>query len=219
MLPGTPPWVLKEGDSLKVGQAELEFKGNTLALKDLYTDKSLAVRVKKVEVRPYPPVYVPKKVTDYLILEFDPLLFEEDKDLWFTAPYDLAIRVRGRVTAYLSPFTVKYTLYGPTTEGVVCRYHRTEVMEEPEDTEYALVKVKFRVNKPKQVDKLVIPVTELDMFAEDGKIFYEVVEATIGDLINVELKNVPPVEAKPIYPAERSVSVISRIMSGYRMRW
>ena len=214
-----PPWTLKEGDLLKVGEAELSLNGSSLHLKDLYTDRTVAVRVREVEVRPYPPVYVPKKVTDYLILEFDPLLLEEDKEVWLTAPYDLAVRVKGKVTAYLSPFFVKYTLYGPTTEGIVCRYHRTKVLEGPEKTEYALVRVKFKVNKPRQVDKLVIPVAELDMYVRGGSIFYEVVEATIGDLINVELKNFPPVEASPIYPSERSVSVISRIMSGYRMRW
>ncbi len=214
-----PPWTLQEGDSLKVGEAELSFREGALHLKDLYTDRTVAVKVSRVEVRPYPPVYVPKKVTDYLMLEFDPLLLEEDKEVWFTAPYDLAVRVKGRVTAYLSPFLVKYTLYGPTTEGIVCRHHRTKALEEPEETEYALVRVNFRVNKPRQVDKLVIPVAELDIYAKGDKVFYEVVEATVGDLINVELKNVPPVEADQIYPTGRSVSVISRIMSGYRMRW
>ncbi len=217
-MPGWPV-ILREDSTLRVGEAEIRFKGDALSLKDPYTDRTLSVKVKEVEVRPYPPVYVPKKVTDYLLLEFDPFLPEDGNEVWLTAPYDLAIRVKGRVMAFLSPFRVKYTLYGPTTEGLICRYHRAEVMESPGEGDYAYVKVRFIVNKHKEVSKLVMPVSELDIYTDGTRTYYELVEASLGDLIGVELKNNPPLEAIRVYPPGKMVKVIDRIMSKYKMRW
>ncbi|GEM_PF-3042036 len=215
-------WILRKGDTLEIGRAEISLNDGRLILKDEHVKRSILTDAEEVEVRPHPPVNVPSRVTDYLMIRMrEGIVPADGQELWLSAPYDLGISLDGEIVGFLSPFRVKYSLYGPTTEGVVCRYHESPVSRAPQQGIDAKVKVIFKVESPREVDRIVIPVNELDIFLrnEDGAIYYEVVEVTVGDDLYVELKNEPPVEADLVYPPVKSVDLIQRIASGYRMVW
>ena len=213
-------WTLRSGETLELGRAKISLIDGRLSMTDDHTDKSVLTGAEEVTVRPHPPVNVPSKVADYLMIRmgegFVPL---DGQEVWLSAPYDLAVSLDNRIVGFLSPFRVKYSLYGPTTEGVVCRYHESPLSRDPQPGIGARVRVTFRVKAPKEVDRIVIPVNELDIFFRDGAVYYEVIEVTVGDDLYVELKNEPPVEADLVYPPAKSVDLIQRIASGYRMVW
>ncbi len=212
-------WTVRKGDTLEVGRARISLDNGALILKDDHGARSILTDAEEVEVRPHPPVNVPSRVTDFLMIRMEGGMIPSDgQEVWLSAPYDLGISLNGRIVGFLSPFRVKYSLYGPTTEGVVCRYHESPVSSVPGGGVDAKVKVVFKVRSPKEVDRIVIPVNELDIFFRDG-LYYEVVEVTVGDDLYVELKNEPPVEADLVYPPVKSVDLIQRIASGYRMVW
>ena len=213
-------WRLRPGSSMRVGEAEIKYEGEEVYLRDLYSERRFEVSADEVEVRPFPPVNIPSKVTDYLMLRFEePIVPSDGQEVWLAAPYDLGVLVNGVTLGYVSPFVVKYALYGPTTEGLVCRFHRTPLMSEPPEPPEAGLLVRFTVRKPRSLDRIVMPVAEVDLFHADGRIFYERVEAKVEDEIYVELKNQPPVEAELVYPLSKTLQLMERIASGYRMVW
>ncbi len=213
-------WTVRKGEALKLGRAKISLDNGVLTLKDDHMTRNVRTQVEEVEVRPHPPVNVPSKVTDYLMIRMEEGLIPLDgQELWLSAPYDLGISINGKIVGFLSPFRVKYSLYGPTTEGIVCRYHESPVSKAPLKGIDAKVKAIFRVRNPREVDRIVIPVNELDIFSKEGAVYYEVVEVTVDDDLYVELKNKPPVEADLVYPPVKSMDLIQRIASGYRMVW
>jgi len=213
-------WTVGRGDTLKLGRTKISLEDDRLTLQDDYVTRNIHTHAEEVEVRPNPPVNVPSKVTDYLMIRMEESLIPLDgQELWISAPYDLDISLNGKIIGFLSPFRVKYSLYGPTTEGIVCRYHESPTSEAPLRGIDAKVKVVFKVRNPREVDRIVIPVNELDIFFKDGILYYEVVEVTVGDDLYVEMKNEPPVDADLVYPPVKSVDLIRRIASGYRMVW
>ncbi len=213
-------WTLRRGDAFELGRAKLSLDKGVLTLRDDHTMKDIRTQAEEVVVRPHPPVNVPSRVSDYLMIRMMERLIPLDgQELWISAPYDLGVSLNGKIVGFLSPFRVKYSLYGPTTEGIVCRYHEGPTSDAPPSGIDAKVKVIFKVRNPREVDRIVIPVNELDIFFKDGILYYEVVEVTVGDDLYVELKNEPPVEADLVYPPVKSVDLIRRIASGYRMVW
>ena len=213
-------WTVRRGETFELGGAKISLGEDRLTLVDDHVTRSVITHAEEVEIRPHPPVNVPTNVTGYLMIRMrEGLIPLDGQELWISAPYDLGISLNGKTVGFLSPFRVKYSLYGPTTEGIVCRYHESPASEVPQEGIGAKVKVIFRVKNPREVDRVVIPVSELDIFFRNGTLYYEVVEVTVGEDLYVELKNEPPVEADLVHPPVKSVDLIRRIASGYRMVW
>lgn len=209
-------WKISREEELRLGDSKVSLRDGELVMEDLYSSKSISLDVDHASVRPYPPAYVPTKITDYLMIKLDkPMIPKDGQEIWLSAPYDLAVELNGRVLGFLSPFKVKYTLYGPTTEGIVCRYHPGSDNSGIE----AKVKVLFRVKLPREVDRIVFPIKELDIFSDGNSLYYEAIEVTVDEYLLVELKNQPPVKADPVYPSEGTLKLAERLMSKYRMVW
>lgn len=210
-------WRVPRGKELKLGDARISLGDGGLVMEDPYSSRSIPLDVDEVSVRPYPPIYVPTKVTDYLMIKMDrPIVPRDGQEIWLSAPYDLAVELDGSVLGFASPFRVKYILYGPNTEGIVCRYHvsggSVSGME-------AKVKVLFKVRRSKYVDRIVLPVRELEIFSDNNSIYYEIVEVSVDEDLFVELKNQSPVEAELVYSSEKNLSLVKRLLSSFRMVW
>ncbi len=84
-------------------------------------------------VNPVEPLNLPKEITNYLEIEFDPIFIEPNsvRKIYLTFPVEIGIFVETRkdieVLDLFSLSRQKYTLYGPPSGGVIARWHRSEV--------------------------------------------------------------------------------------------
>ncbi len=189
---------VKVGKSLSLGRVKIKRTQKRLIFEDGYTSGEYVVDSKsKVELLPLPPFYVPSKVADHLMIELEtPIMVSEEIKFWVEGPYEMDLRVNGRRIAILTPLKVKHTLYGDMDTGVVCRYYRSPVYEEPpEKREVAAVLVKARSESSGSLSSLVMHGSALTIFEKDGRYYYEVVDADIKEsTVTVTLTDKPPVE-------------------------
>ena len=134
-------WIIDEGAIIKIGKALIKRDATTLYIKDLYGDGVFTLDPDSfVEIIPIPPIYRLARITNTLYLKIlTPIVGLGGKSYWLTLPYEVALVVNGTTIAILSPFKVKYTLFGSIVEGMICRYHETTVLGgEGISTDYAL---------------------------------------------------------------------------------
>ncbi|MCD6323815.1 MAG: DUF432 domain-containing protein [Desulfurococcales archaeon] len=125
------PLTVSDGEELRIGEASVKVEGRLLMLRDLYTKKEFRLQGNvEVRVEPNVPVHVPKQLTSCVLLKLNPpSLLQGVKELRLTAPYELRVVAGSEVVGYLSPFAVKYTVIGTPSEGVICRFHPSEVID------------------------------------------------------------------------------------------
>jgi hypothetical protein len=148
---------ISEGQELRVGDAIISFSDGELIMKDKYHEERLKVRGHpNIVVEPIPPLYIPKRLTDCLVLALrDPILMKGEDVLRLTAPYELRVIADNTLITRLSPFKVKYTVIGHPAEGEVCRWYPTELVEgENEANSYIEVSPSF--NESAKISGLIV---------------------------------------------------------------
>lgn len=196
----------------------MERNKGSLRVKDDYSSKEYVVEDgSKVELVPVPPFYVPQKVCYHLMIELEnPVVVRGSKEVWIEGPYEIAVKVDGKITHHLTPVKVKYALYGDPVEGVVCRYYKSGIYDKPKNNlELASANVVFKSKSTGQVDKLIMHGAALTIFEKDDRYYYEIIHVNIGETITtVTLTDKPPVKrAKEVHKDE------SILKSKFEMRW
>jgi len=96
-----------------------------------------------VSIEPVAPVFVPKQLTRYILVEFinNVLLPPEGVARGYTTiPVDIAVfsvkNSEYKVVDVFSENKVKYALYGPKDEGLIARYYRSRFTHNPVEPAY-----------------------------------------------------------------------------------
>lgn len=209
---------VKVGKSLSLGRVKIKRTQKRLKFEDGYMSGEYVVDSRsKVELLPLPPFYVPNKVADHLMIELEtPIMVRGEMKFWVEGPYEMELRVNERRIAILTPLKVKHALYGDMDAGVVCRYYRSPVYEEPpERPEVAAVLVRARSETSGSLSSLVMHGSALTIFEKDGKYYYEVVDADVKEsTVTVTLTDQPPVEGAIEVHKDSSI-----LKAKFVMRW
>ncbi len=131
-------------------------------------------------IEPFPPVFLPKKITSFILLDFesDIVLEPSGTSAFYTSfPVETGVMVSGKNDIELldvfSNEKPKYTLYGSVEQGIICRYFKTGVGFEPEENSgkaVALITIKNRYREWVNVSRVVIDCSSLSLFYKEEKI-------------------------------------------------
>lgn len=90
----------------------------------------------EVIINPVEPVNLPEEVTNYLQIEFSPMMIEPgaSRTVYLKFPVEIGVLVESakdiKVLDVFALGTQKYTLYGSPTTGVIARWYQSEVYPE-----------------------------------------------------------------------------------------
>ena len=175
-------WSIDDFDELSIGNAVIKRDGNELHVKDLYDERTFMIDPdSNVEVLPIHPIYRLGNLTNTLYIKIiTPIVGIGGKSYWLSVPYDLLVMVDGKPIVILSPFKIKYTLFGSITEGFICRYHESGVFRESREVEdeYGRLLVSMPLNSKVGVYEFVlISMNSVKIFRskEELKVYFEVV--------------------------------------------
>lgn len=99
-------------------------------------ERILVSNTGEVVINPVEPVNLPKEITDFLLVEFSPMMIEPgaSRTVYLKFPVEIGVFVESaRDIEVLDVFafgTQKYTLYGSPTNGVIARYYESAVYPE-----------------------------------------------------------------------------------------
>ena len=178
--------------------------------KDFYVGKDV-----KVNVRPVLPRNVPRELSESLYIKFNKsILVEDPLSIWIEAPYELLVEVGGSPVATLSPFKVKYILFGDVVEGEICRYYESNIYYSKPDLGWKAAYVKILIrNLDSPLSFLYIPLDKVDIHEEDGELFYDplILSSDDGEIV------VKPVTSKhKILSSENIGRFWDELVGGWR---
>jgi len=88
----------------------------------------------KILIHPVEPVNIPKKITQYFLIEFDKSIFIEPNGkntIYVKFPIEIGVFTSGKkdieIIDVFSIVPQKYSIYGDPRNGVLCRYYLSEV--------------------------------------------------------------------------------------------
>jgi len=87
-------------------------------------------------INPVEPLNLPKEVTRYLELHFNPIFVEPEttRQLYLTFPLEIGVFIRAKddydLLDVFSPAKPKYSLYGPPDYGRVTRWHESTIHQD-----------------------------------------------------------------------------------------
>ena len=99
-------------------------------------ERLLVSKTGEVIVNPVEPVNLPKDITDFLQMEFTPMVIEPgaSRTVYLKFPVEIGVFLESakdiEVLDVFAAGSQKYTLYGSPTHGVVARYYRSAVYPE-----------------------------------------------------------------------------------------
>lgn len=112
----------------KIGEEEQEQK-------TLLTTENAVVAINPIE-----PVNLPKQITQYLEIEFTPVLIEPEgvKVVYLLFPIEIGVIVFGNkkmeAVDIFSFCPHKYSLYGPSAGGVITKYYASDIYSSPPES-------------------------------------------------------------------------------------
>ncbi|NYT05680.1 MAG: DUF432 domain-containing protein [Methanomicrobiales archaeon] len=89
----------------------------------------------RIIVNPVEPLNLPEEITNYLEIAFEPMIVEPfaNKDVFLTFPVEIGIFVAAKkniqVLDIFSLSPQKYSLYGPSSGGLITRWWHSEVFD------------------------------------------------------------------------------------------
>jgi len=193
-------------------------------------ERILVTRMAEVIINPVEPVNLPKDITNFLMIEFPPVMIEPgaSRTVYLKFPVELGIFVESardiEVVDIFALTTQKYTLYGTPTRGLIARWYGSEVYSEiPEVDLYREGVMEFTITN---TYREWVEVSRVVFESVDMKIYYgDFVAATatmriLGpNLAETDFIDAPPrlgmVKSIELYTA-RKISALNR---GYLMEW
>lgn len=183
-----------------------------------------------VIVNPVEPVNLPEDITNFLQMEFSPMVIEPgaSRTVFLKFPVEIGVFVESakdiEVLDVFAPGTQKYTLYGSPTTGVIARWYRSAVYPEIPSVEpfcEGVMELSIHNASHEWAEVSTAVFESVDM-----KIYYDDIVATSAtmkilspsmaetDFIDAPLRP-GMVKSVELYTA-RKIPVISR---GYLMEW
>jgi hypothetical protein len=193
-------------------------------------ERILVSKTGEIVVNPVEPVNLPKEITNFLQIEFSPMVLEPgaSQTVYLKFPVEIGVFLEAaRDIDVLDIFglgTQKYTLYGSPTGGVVARWYRSAVYTEAPPVECLSEGVMELSIHNASHEWVEIACAVFD--STDMKIYYSDVVATTATMkvISASLAETDFIDA-PLRPgmvksielhAARKIPVINR---GYLMEW
>ena len=201
----------------RFGYAVIKYEDGVLSLSDLYIKREFYVgEGVKLSLVPVKPVHVPKELTGSLYIEIEPaLMASKPSEFWVSAPYEILIRVGESPLVYLSPFKVKYILYGDVVEGEICRYHHSSLNTSPPSPGWDSAYFKIRVESVETPIKYIyIPLDKVEIREEEGSISYTDLMINVGDGEAV----VKPLTDRKLASIDNLAKIIEDQIGGWRFR-
>lgn len=96
-------------------------------------ERTIASEKGSIIINPVEPLNLPKKVTRYLEIHFNPIFVEPEttRQLYLTFPVEIGVFIRAKedndLLDVFSPVLPKYSLYGPPDYGRVTRWHESSI--------------------------------------------------------------------------------------------
>lgn len=90
----------------------------------------------RIIINPVEPVNLPRDITDFLLMEFSPMMVEPgtSRAVYLKFPVEIGVFVESakdiEALDVFAPGSQKYTLYGSPTTGVIARWYRSAVYPE-----------------------------------------------------------------------------------------
>ena len=99
-------------------------------------ERILIATMAEVIINPVEPVNLPKDITNFLMIEFPPVMIEPgaSRTVYLKFPVEFGVFVESardiEVVDIFAPTTQKYTLYGTPSRGLIARWYGSEVYTE-----------------------------------------------------------------------------------------
>lgn len=131
--------VEKEGISISVENAEEQWVYKRI-LETEEIERIIFGNGKHVIINPVEPLNTPKEITPNLLIEFEKTLLlagGEKKQIYLTFPIEIGVFIADKENKSLQLLDVltlvrqKFTLYGEVSNGVICKYWKSQVYLDP----------------------------------------------------------------------------------------
>jgi len=105
-------------------------------------ERILVLNTGEVIINPVEPVNLPRDITDFLLMEFSPMMIEPGatQTVYLKFPVEIGVFVESakdiEVLDVFARGSQKYTLYGSPTNGVIARWYRSAVYPEIPPVEF-----------------------------------------------------------------------------------
>lgn len=157
--------------------------------------KNILIESGQLQLVPIEPVTSPNHFSSHLLIEFQEEVVLEPKasrKIYTTFPIEWGIFIQSNkgatnidVFSFLRP---KYTLYGNTKEGILCRYWKSSTSYEiPPVNQYYEGIVELKLNN---TSSEWIPIKKVVMRAYDMKIYYSTEQVYMNAVMNIKNKSV-----------------------------
>ncbi len=193
-------------------------------------ERILVSKTGEIVINPVEPVNLPKDITDFLQIEFSPMVIEPGatQTVYLKFPVEIGVFLEAaRDIEVLDIFGLgsqKYTLYGTPTNGVIARWYHSEIYTEvppPESLREGVMELSIHNTSHGWVEISCVVFDSTDM-----KIYYGDIVATAATMkiISPNLAETDFIDA-PLRPGmvksvelcvARKIPVIDR---GYLMEW
>ncbi|MBP2030677.1 hypothetical protein J2755_001625 [Methanohalophilus levihalophilus] len=166
---------------------------------DVEVKKVLSSVDADIVINPIEPVNLPKDISSYLLVEFEsPLLVPSlsNKTIYVTFPIEIGIFLQTKksleVIDIVSIVRPKFTLYGTSSDGIICRYHKSAIYSEiPVLSSFEMGVIELTIdNKSEQIAE----VNKIVLSAYGMKIYYD--EALVSMKANMEINSKKIAETK-----------------------
>lgn len=128
------PFNIEQGDiylNVELSEDTIKYKRK---LYDEIVEKMLFINNAKFIISPVKPIHKPKKLTSYLLIEFEkPIVIEPrtKKKIYVKYPIEIGVFISwGKRLEMIDIFTIakpKLTLYGDHINGIICKYYKSQV--------------------------------------------------------------------------------------------
>jgi hypothetical protein len=193
-------------------------------------ERILVSETDEIVINPVEPVNLPEEITDFLMMEFPPMVIGPGatQTIYLKFPVEIGVYLDAakciEVLDVFAPGRQKYTLYGPATTGVIARYYWSAVYPEIPPVESFCdgvmeLSISNASHEWAEVSRAVFDSTDMKLYYGEFvavtttmKILSKLLAET--DFVDVPLKS-DMVKSIELYTA-RKIPVLSR---GYLMEW
>ncbi len=157
--------------------------------------------VHKIELAPALPIRMPSYKTDFFFLRFeDPLFIAENSTMETLVSFPIEIGLflvgQGRSSGFdffsCDPSNSRFGLYGTPEDGRLCKYATASldckrIVMQPFINTHLKIEIVNELNESASVGKVVFPVTDHDLYYDDGEVRMDGLQAIIKNRVGLHV--------------------------------
>ncbi len=193
-------------------------------------ERILVAPTGEVIINPVEPVNLPKDITNFLQVEFPPMVIEPGatQTVYLKFPVEFGVFLESardiEVLDIFAPGSQKYTLYGSPTNGVIARYYQSAVYPEIPPVErlsegVMQLSITNAFHEWVEVSQIVFDSTDMKIYYDDFVAATATMKVITKSMAETDFIDAPlrpgMLKSVEIYTA-RKIPVINR---GYLMEW